>query len=94
VPEVTSADRDNAKGALPQSSREAGNRISFDGLRSFAETRLPITASLERKHACNAVSFDAVSMATESASLKSVTSATPIGHAARRRAGRTPFDPE
>jgi hypothetical protein len=94
VPDVTSADRDNAKAALAQSSREAGNRISSPDCAASLRRALPITASLDRKHACNAVSFDAVSMATESASLKSVSPVTPIGRAARRRAGRTLFDPE
>ena len=40
------------------------------------------------------VALDAVSMAPESAFLESVTPAIQTGGAPRRRAGRTPFDPE
>jgi hypothetical protein len=57
---VTSADDVNAR-ALPQSSRDAGNRISFARLRGFAEDarfRRHITGAEAR---VQSVSLDAVS---------------------------------
>jgi hypothetical protein len=76
---------------LPQSSQDAGNRISFAALRGFAVTRDSDFWVTRAKSRVQCVSVDTVSMAPESASFKSAMPGNPGGRRALRagaRAGR------
>ena len=69
--------------------------VGFAGLRSLSETRASDTCISRAEARVQSVALDAVSMAPESACLESVMPSNPAGRrGSRRRAGRTPFDPE
>ncbi len=89
LPGVTSADHAHAqtRGRDPSGR---GNRVSFAGWRCISETR-DSDLSRPAESRVPSVALDAVSMAAESASLKSVTPGNPGGLRALRagaRAGR------
>ena len=86
---------DNAD-AWPPSSRDTGNRLSFAGLRGFAETRDPdFEPGPERNRACNPSLLDAVSVTLGPCPSSRPRSAIPHdARRRRRRAGRTPIDPK
>ena len=90
-PAAASAEWDNAS-ALPPSSRDTGNRISFAGLRGCAETRDSDFCRAARNRACNP--SHSTRFRGRLIRVPQVGRARPSLASVRRRAGRTPFAPE
>ena len=87
------ASREGLPVAASTDSRDTGNRISFAGLRAFAETRDSDTRTARAESRVQSISLDAVSV-TPAPCPRVGRSRQSLANAPRRRAGRTPFEPK